>query len=332
MPPAKSSAWKYFKRSSDDKTVKCTLCSTELTYTGGTSNMLNHMRIKHQSENKTTIDNQTNMKTFMNSPRKISASQSERITQAIADMFVKDYIPLNIVDSEGFINLMNQVAPDYKVPCRNTVKSRIMHRFNNERESLLKSLTGVESASLTTDTWTSNATDSYITVTEHHITNDWEMESNVLMTRAMPETHTRMNLAEKLKDCIFEFDLNDKIITMVHDNARNMECAGELCEEWSDLGCFGHALQLCVKPALELLSVTKVVAKCRKLVGHFKHSTTLTAEKKARQKFLTVPEHELIQDVPTRWNATHLMLDRLNEQRRVITDILLNSTLTKIAN
>ena len=158
------------------------------------------------------------------------------------------------------------------------------------------------------------------------------MESNVLMTRAMPERHTGMNLAEKLKDCIFEFDLNDKIITMVHDNARNMECAGELCEEWSDLGCFGHALQLCVKPALELLSVTKVVAKYRKLVRHFKHSTTLTAEKKARQKFLTVPEHELIQDVPTRWNATHLMLDRLNEQRRVITDILLNSTLTKKAN
>ena len=152
MPPAKSSAWKYFKRSSDDKTVKCMLCSTELTYTGRTSNMLNHMRIKHQSENKTTIDNQNNMKRCVNSPRKISASQSERITQAIADMIVKDYVPLNIVDSEGFVNLMNLVAPDYKVPCRNTVKSRIMHRFNNERESLLKSLTGVESASLTTDT------------------------------------------------------------------------------------------------------------------------------------------------------------------------------------
>ena len=100
MPPAKSSAWKYFKWSSDDKTVKCTLCSTELTYTGGTSNMLNDMRIKHQSENKTVIDNQTSIKTFVNSPRKMSASQSERITQAIANMIVKDYIPLNIVDSE----------------------------------------------------------------------------------------------------------------------------------------------------------------------------------------------------------------------------------------
>ena len=108
------------------------------------------------------------------------------------------------------------------------------------------------------------------------------------------------NLTKKLKDCVSEFDLNDKIETLVHDKTRNMECAGELFEEWSDLGCVGHTLQLCVKPALELPSVTKVVANCRKLVGHFKHSTTLTAEMRARQKLLTVPEHELIQDIPTR--------------------------------
>ena len=45
MPPSKSNAWKYFKRSADDKTVKCTLCSSEMTYTGGTTNMLNHLHV-----------------------------------------------------------------------------------------------------------------------------------------------------------------------------------------------------------------------------------------------------------------------------------------------
>lgn len=77
------------------------------------------------------------------------------------------------------------------------------------------------------------------------------MESNVLMTRAMPERHTGDNIAQRLQDCVSEFDLDGKIETCVHDNARNMENAGSKCDQRNDLGCFGHTLQLCIKPALE---------------------------------------------------------------------------------
>ena len=49
MPPPTSKAWNYFKRTADSKTVKCKLCETELTYTGGTTNMLNHLRLKHKT-------------------------------------------------------------------------------------------------------------------------------------------------------------------------------------------------------------------------------------------------------------------------------------------
>ena len=83
---------------------------------------------------------------------------------------------------------MNLVAPDCHV--ERFVKSGIMPRYDNDKESLLKILTGVKSACLSTDMWTSNATDTYMTLTEHHITNDWEMESNVCMTHAMPEKQT----------------------------------------------------------------------------------------------------------------------------------------------
>ena len=84
MPP-KSNAWRNFKCSVDGKTVKCSLCSTELTYTGGTTNMLNHICLKHLSETKAieSSEKQSSMHSFVNSSKKLSNSESEQITQAI---------------------------------------------------------------------------------------------------------------------------------------------------------------------------------------------------------------------------------------------------------
>jgi hypothetical protein len=190
MPPAaKSAVWKNFKRSSDDKTVKCNLCGAELAYNGGTTSMHNHLRLKHPSDTQPETpakDKQSTVTSFFNSPRKLTSTQSEKITQAIAEMIVTDYIPLSIVEGEGFRSLMQLVAPDYVIPCRKTVRSRILKKYDDGKEILAKELGDVTSVSLTTDTWTSTTTDSYITVTEHHITDDWKMRSNVLLTRAMP--------------------------------------------------------------------------------------------------------------------------------------------------
>ena len=271
---------------------------------------------------------QSSMAAFVQTPA-IKKVNDELITKAIADMIVTDYVPLSIVEGEGFNRMMNIVAPGNKVPTRKTVRSRIQQRYDTEKEKLCDELNDVTSTAITTDTWTSNSTESYITVTEHHIDDAWEMKSNVLMTRAMPERHTGENLATRLTDCVEEFNLQGKVETCVHDNARNMECAGNICDQWNDFGCFGHTIQLCLKPALDLPKVSLVVSKCRKLVGHFKHSTTLTAEMKVRQKSMGLKENVLIQDVATRWNSTYEMMARLGEQRRVISDILLDTKFAK---
>ena len=69
------------------------------------------------------------------------------------------------------------------------------------------------------------------------------------MTRAMPERHTGENIAAKLKSCVSEFGVDQKVSTVVRDNARNMENGLSMCEDWDDLSCFGHTLQLCIKPS-----------------------------------------------------------------------------------
>lgn len=66
---------------------------------------------------------------------------------------------------EGFPTMMGIVAPDLKVLSRNSMKSRIDKMYSEERERLISDLSNVSSLSLTTDTWTSNASKSYLTVT-----------------------------------------------------------------------------------------------------------------------------------------------------------------------
>lgn len=84
------------------------------------------------------------MASFVNTPKKISASQSEKVANVIANMIVKDYIPLSIVESEGFINLMQMVALECKVQSRNTEKSCIKKKYEYERNFLVRNLNSVQ--------------------------------------------------------------------------------------------------------------------------------------------------------------------------------------------
>ena len=152
-------------------------------------------------------------------------ASSEAINQALAIFVVQAYVPMKIVEHESFRHLMQLLNPQYEVPSRTTVRARIDQQYNDAKKSLLSSLQGSTSVALTTDSWTSNATEAYLTVTVHYIKDDWSMESRILMIRAMPERHTGENLAIRLKDCVDEFGRKGRVEACVHDNARNIDFA-----------------------------------------------------------------------------------------------------------
>ena len=110
MLPASSFVWTYFKRCVEDSKVKFSLCGNELSWTGGTSNMRNHIRLKHPSDDQTSLNSPTNlsnkqqsMTSFMDTSKKLSAPQINQITQAIADMIFTDYM-LSILHIKYFLN------------------------------------------------------------------------------------------------------------------------------------------------------------------------------------------------------------------------------------
>ena len=53
-------------------------------------------------------------------------------------------------------------------------------------------------------------------------------------------------------------------------------------------------------------------------MGHYKHLHLAVERLQAIQRQLSLPDHKLMQDEPTRWDSTYYMLERLVEQQRTI--------------
>ena len=131
MPPMPFAVWKYFTRSSDTKSASYNFVRDQPNLSWSyikSSKSCKENKHAASLSGSDSSDNkkQVSMSAFVCSPKKVSTSESERITCAIPDMIVKDYVPLSVVEGESFCNLMQIVAPAYKVLCRNTVSARIV--------------------------------------------------------------------------------------------------------------------------------------------------------------------------------------------------------------
>ena len=111
-------------------------------------------------------------------------------------MVALDLKPIRMV--EGFLKLLHYLEPRYKVLSRKHVTKMIQNKHKSVREKLQTKLKEANSISLTTDIWSSAATEVYITVTAHYISPEWQLYFCVLETPDMPERYTGQNIADRL--------------------------------------------------------------------------------------------------------------------------------------
>ena len=111
---------------------------------------------------------------------------------------------------------------------------------------------------------------------------------------------------------------------MTTDNARNIMLAVSKME-WTSCPCFGHTLQIAVRAGLQLPHISGLSARCRKLVGHFRHSYNEQNALERKQEQLQLKKHKIIQEVSTRWNSALEVYKRLLEQQAAVSAVLLES-------
>ena len=95
--------------------------------------------------------------------------------------------------------------PQHSLPSRKHFSDRVISELYAEtKNTVMNQLKGALSVSLTTDSWTSKATQSYMTVTAPYESQDWKMHNHVLTTRMLSEAHTGENLGNALKNVVNE--------------------------------------------------------------------------------------------------------------------------------
>lgn len=329
----KSPVWQYFDiDDSNSSVVVCKICGANLAYHNSTSAMLNHMRLKHDDKTiGTTAEGRQVPITSFTSPvsRKCDAARTEKITRLIANMTARDMLPLSFVEGDGFKELMHCVEPEYKVPSRKSITTRVEQRYENLATATKEKLEKTEHVAITTDAWTALTTESYMTITCHYI-DDWKLQSAVLQTRCLEERHTAQNIADHLTTSTNAWGLQNKVIACVHDNASNVVSANATLLEWESVPCFAHTLQLAINDGFKAASMSRLVGACSRLVAHFHHSSVATNALKEKQRQQNLPEHKLIQCCRTRWNSVCDMFARMQEQRWAVTATLSDRNVTKL--
>lgn len=103
----------------------------------------------------------------------MSEKRKREITDKIAEFIALDMRPVNVIDGEGFKELMRTLEPGYTVPKRETIMHSVDVKYASICVKVYMLIKNCKAVSLTTDIWTTLQMEAYLTVTAHFITEAW---------------------------------------------------------------------------------------------------------------------------------------------------------------
>ncbi len=117
----RSAVWSHFKLVNDDNNS-----TTLLNYLLNTS---------HSAVLQGASGSQPTITTAL-ARRVCDSTKAEGITQRICNMVTTDMLPINVVDRQGFREVIKYIEPGYDIPSRTTITTRVEATYTRKKAKL----------------------------------------------------------------------------------------------------------------------------------------------------------------------------------------------------
>ncbi|XP_040565848.1 E3 SUMO-protein ligase ZBED1 [Lepeophtheirus salmonis] len=338
----RSEIWTHFY-CIDGSIAECCVCKTHISCRAGSTKRLHrHLRTAHptvplekrsvepdvheEDANVSSVSvdapvprasTESSIKHFFE--HSLSPARQRKIDEELAKMIATDFQPFSVVEDKGFRNFTHALNQVYVIPRRKALsQNMIPDLYYRERASVQERVNRATSVCLTTESWTSRAMASFMSLTCHFI-EDYKMASCLLDCFEFNDGHTSENLAEELLRVAKEWNVEKKVVACVTDNATNILKAVKILK-WTHHPCLAHTINMIVRNTLKVIQ--PAVDKVKAIVEFFHRSTTATQKLESTQLQMGMPELKLKRDCVTRWNSTLNMIKRILESKHAVISTL----------
>ncbi|CAN1819493.1 Putative AC transposase [Linum perenne] len=229
--------------------------------------------------------------------------------------------PLSLANHYYTNNFLIGMQPQFRVPCRNTIKKEILGMYEIERVKIKKKIhANIGRIAISIDMWTTTTQQKeYMAVTAHYIDNNWRLRNHILPFIYVPAPHIADNLASRLFRYMMEWNVDAKLSSITLDNYNTNDKMINIIKSklvstflikdgaLLHMRCTTHILNIIVKDGLDVLK--DGIEKIRNSVLYW------TSTPKRIEFFQEVAKqthidyvNKLVDDCPTRWNSTYEML------------------------
>ncbi|WVZ58765.1 hypothetical protein U9M48_008997 [Paspalum notatum var. saurae] len=228
-------------------------------------------------------------------------------------------LPLCFGESEAFEEYIKTAHnPRHVNVSRQTTTRDIEKYFKEQHAKLAERLKSVSCVALTSDIWSGNAKEDYLSVVAHFVNSDWELEKRILTVRLIDCSHSGSNIAERISTVLGEYGLIDKVFSITLDNASSNTTAmdtlkpllsGYVGPLLMHQRCGCHIINLFVKSAFDVLKL--YLDDFRTAVSFLNSSNQRIAAYKSFCIAMSVRPRKFGLDMDVRWNSTYLMIKHL---------------------
>ncbi|XP_074600932.1 E3 SUMO-protein ligase ZBED1-like [Brevipalpus obovatus] len=330
MPKHRSKVWDHFQKDDKQSKAYCRYCTSALVI-NNPSNLNKHLRCKHPlvyAAQKAKIDPDDPALTAIALESQNSEAQGQKnsdnrksgvtlsqdaVVKSIIKFIAKDNIPVNVVDGEGFNEMMRDLAPNYSKVANKLFKAKLNHIYNVTVGRKKLEIQKVGGISLTASVWQKQYPQpmDFFDVKAYYITADHQVKSVLLACRPYQEDSIDIDQLKSIFDEILtEWGISTlKISCFVSDGTPLLMECGKILAPRRHFISFAHRLANTVISALEANheNDAQILDKVRTIVEIFnsipRDQVIAIADRRGEKPI------KLVQFVGTRFTSYYRMLE-----------------------